>query len=62
MYNVIIYEDKKQRSEIKEYINNLRKENSKDSKIKFNKIVSYIRMLSRERIKFRKAIYKTHKK
>ena len=45
MYNIKIYEDKSGRSEIKEYIKTLRKSNNKNSKIKFNKIISYVRML-----------------
>lgn len=50
MYNVIIYEDTKGKSEVKEYIESLRKRNDKDSSIKFKKIISYIRMLKEERI------------
>ena len=43
MYNLIIYEDKKERSEIKEHIKDLQKQSIKDSQIKFNKIISYKR-------------------
>lgn len=43
MYDIIIYEDKNGKSEIKEYIKELRKhKNSKDSRIKIAKITSYI--------------------
>lgn len=45
MYNVEIYEDKYGKSEVKEYIKSLRQKGNKDSNIKFNKIVSYIRIL-----------------
>lgn len=45
MYNIKIYEGKNGKSEVKEYIKSLRKSNNKNSKIKFNKIISYIRML-----------------
>lgn len=43
MYNIKIYEDKNGKSEVKEYIKSLRKSNNKNSKIKFNKIISYIK-------------------
>lgn len=46
MYKIEIYEDKNGKSEIKEYIKELQKRNTKDSNIKFTKIISYIRMLS----------------
>ena len=45
MYNIEIYEDKNGRSEVVEYIKSLQKKNDKDSKIKFNKIIAYIRLL-----------------
>lgn len=48
MYKVVIYEDENGRSDIKDYIKSLQKENNKDSNIKFNKIVSYIRMLKQK--------------
>lgn len=48
MYNIEIYIDKNGNSEIKEYIENLKKNNNKDSKIKFNKIIAYIRMLEQK--------------
>lgn len=46
MYKIEIYEDKHGKSEIKEYIRELQKQNSKDSNIKIKKIISYIRMLN----------------
>lgn len=45
MYNIEIYEDKNGKSTIKEYIKKLKKQKNKDSKIKFNKIIAYIREL-----------------
>ena len=48
MYNIEIYIDKNGNSEIKEYIENLKNSNNKDSKIKFNKIIAYIRMLEQK--------------
>lgn len=46
MYDIEIYEDKKGRSEIKEYIKALSEKKGKDNNIKLNKIISYIRILS----------------
>ena len=48
MYNIEIYVDKNKNSEIKEYIKNLKQNKSKDDKIKFNKIIAYIRMLEQK--------------
>lgn len=48
MHSIKIYEDKYGKSEIKEYIRGLQQSKSKDSKIKFNKIVSYMRLLSED--------------
>lgn len=45
MYNIEIYIAPNGKSEIKEYINNLNIKKDKDSKIKYNKIIAYIRML-----------------
>lgn len=45
MYNVIFYEDKRGRSEIKEYLKKLQKKKDKESKMKFSKITSYLDML-----------------
>lgn len=46
MYSIKIYEDKHGKSEIKEYIRNLQCNKDKSSRIKFNKIISYMRLLS----------------
>lgn len=51
MYNIIIYEDKNGKRELKDYIGFLRKNGNKDTSIKFNKIVAYIRMLQEEGLK-----------
>lgn len=45
MYKIEIYEDKNGQSPINDYIHNLQQNDSKDSKIKLNKIISYMRML-----------------
>lgn len=45
MYDIEIYETENGKSEVKEYIKELQKKNSKDKKIKFQKIIAYIRML-----------------
>ena len=45
MYDIEIYIAPSGKSEVKEYINNLNIKNDKDSKIKYNKIIAYIRML-----------------
>ena len=45
MYYIEIYENANGRSEIKEYIRELQEKRDKDSRIKVNKIISYIRML-----------------
>ena len=46
LYEIEIYEDKNGKSDIKEYITNLQERKTKDNNIKFNKIISYIRILS----------------
>ena len=46
MHKVIFYKDKNGKSEIQEYILNLQNRKDKDSRIKFNKITSYIDILS----------------
>lgn len=48
MYDIEIYENLNGRSEIKEYILSLQKNNGKESRIKFKKIIAYIRMLREE--------------
>lgn len=45
MYKIEIYEDKNGKSEIKEYIKKLQRQNNKNNNIKLNKIISYIRKL-----------------
>lgn len=47
MYNIEVYQDKLGKSEINNYLQELNKKytTSKDSRIKYNKIVSYIRLL-----------------
>ena len=45
MYDIEIYETKNGRSEVKDYIKSLQGINNKDKKIKFEKIIAYIRML-----------------
>lgn len=48
MYDVEIYETENGKSEVKEYIKELQKKTSKDKKIKFQKIIAYIRMLKEQ--------------
>ena len=48
MYEVEIYETENGRSEVKEYIKQLQEKTSKDKRIKFEKIIAYIRMLKEE--------------
>lgn len=45
MYEIIFYEDKNKRSEIKDYIRSLQENNNKSNNIKFNKIIAYMRRL-----------------
>lgn len=47
MYNIEVYQDRLGKSEINNYLQELNKKytTSKDSRIKYNKIVSYIRLL-----------------
>lgn len=48
MYEIIFYKDKNDYSEVEEYIKSLasKRNNSKDCKIKFTKITTYIDLLS----------------
>ena len=46
MYRVLYYSDKRGNSPIAEYIKKLADKNSKDSRIKLNKIYDYIKYLS----------------
>lgn len=48
MHDIEIYENLNGRSEIKEYILSFKKNNGKESRIKFKKIIAYIRMLKEE--------------
>ena len=45
MYDIEIYETVNGKSEIREYIKSLQEKNNKNSNIKINKIIAYIRML-----------------
>ena len=47
MYKIIFYEDENGKSEVYEYLKKLRNKNSKDAKIKLNKISAYINQLSK---------------
>lgn len=47
MYKIIFYTDINGKSEIQDYIINLRKKKNKDSKIKLNKITAYLNQLSK---------------
>lgn len=48
MYDVEIYETENGKSEVKEYIKELQKKTNKDKKIKFQKIIAYVRMLKEQ--------------
>lgn len=48
MYQIIFYQDSRGTSEVEEYIVNLNKKKTKDSHIKLNKIISYMRMLKEQ--------------
>lgn len=47
MYNIEIYADKNGKSEIRDYLHTLKESKTKDDRIKFNKITSYIELLSK---------------
>lgn len=47
MYEIIFYKDKNNKCEIEEYFIKLQNKKDKDSRIKINKIVAYIDMLSK---------------
>ena len=47
MYNIYFYQDKNGHQPVLEYIQNLKKRNNKDSRIKLNKINDYITILVR---------------
>ena len=46
MYKIIFFKNKNNISEVEDYLKKLQKKDDKDSKIKFNKIVAYINILS----------------
>lgn len=46
MYKIIFYKDKNEKSEVQEYILSLQNKKDKNFRIKFNKITSYIDILS----------------
>lgn len=48
MYQIIFYQDSRGKSEVEEYIVNLNKKKTKDSHIKLNKIIAYMRMLKEQ--------------
>lgn len=50
MNKIIFYKDKRGNSEIEQYLLKLQKKKDKDTKIKFNKIIAYIDMLSKHGI------------
>ncbi len=58
MYKIIFYTDKKGKSEVRDYISNLQMKKDKDSRIKANKIISYIDMLSEKGVKLGKKYVK----
>lgn len=46
MYEILLYTDKNEKSEIEDYINELKYAKDKDSRIKYTKIIAYLDMLS----------------
>lgn len=46
MYKIIFYRNSNNISEVEEYIKRLQERDDKDSRIKFNKIIAYINILS----------------
>ena len=49
MHKIIFYQDKNGKSEVENYINTLRKQvNNKDNRVKLNKIIAYINLLSEQ--------------
>lgn len=47
MYNIVFYKDKKEKSEIEEYLIELQNKKDKNSRVKINKIIAYINMLEK---------------
>lgn len=58
MYEIVLYKDKNNKYEIEEYFIKLQNKKDKDSRIKINKIIAYINMLSKLNI-FTKNTQKT---
>ena len=50
MYEIIFCRDKKRENEVEEYLKELQRRNDKDSRIKTNKIIGYINLLSKHGI------------
>ena len=49
MYKIIFYQNQNGESEVEDYINTLRKQvNNKDNRVKLNKIIAYINLLSEQ--------------
>lgn len=49
MYKIIFYQNQNGESEVENYINTLRKQvNNKDNRVKLNKIIAYINLLSEQ--------------
>ena len=46
LFDVVFYENSKGEKPVEQYIHSLRSQKSKDARVKFNKIVEYIRKLS----------------
>ena len=46
MFDIIFYENKRGEKPVEQYIFNLKNQQSKDARIKFNKIIEYIKKLS----------------
>ena len=50
MYETIFYRDKRGKNEVEEYLQKLQKRKDKESRIKSNKIIGYINLLSKHGI------------
>ena len=49
MYKIIFYQNQNGESEVENYINTLRKQvNNKDNRVKLNKIIAYMNLLSEQ--------------
>ena len=48
MYNVVFYKDENGRSEVEEYLLELKHKKDKETRIKLNKIIAYLNMLEKE--------------